>query len=120
MKTVKFWMQPIAENFFLHGFDNESEYNLFVLLAHESDDRYIIEMTNNGAKIEEARLEEINQSLLDEESDIPGTSIGIKNVNARLKYFYGNNFSMSLCNNDEAGIVVRIQILKEGNDHKHV
>jgi len=32
--TVSFWLQPLAENFFTHGFDRESMYNLLIISGH--------------------------------------------------------------------------------------
>ena len=31
IKTVKFWMQPLAENFFVHGFETDRPYNAMVI-----------------------------------------------------------------------------------------
>jgi sensor histidine kinase YesM len=69
-------------------------------------------MINNGTKIEEDKLTEINENLSSEEVSSTGNNIGIKNVYSRLKYYYGNRFKMRIYNNEEAGITVRIDILK--------
>ena len=31
VRTLSFWLQPLAENFFTHGFDRDSEFNLLIL-----------------------------------------------------------------------------------------
>jgi len=111
LETVKFWMQPLAENFFIHGYDKSSEYNLFVLNGWEEAERYVIEMTDNGSAIEPSHLEEINATLGKPSAKQEG--IGLKNVYARLRYFYGDDLEMSLRNNSESGITITIFIPKE-------
>lgn len=113
VKTVKFWMQPIAENFFMHGYDKDSSYNLFVLSAYEEDTAYHIDLMNNGTKIEEENLQALRQVMQGESNAHTGDSVGLKNVYARLRYYYGNRLQMDIKNNEEAGITIHIHILKE-------
>ena len=113
LMTVKFWMQPVAENFFIHGYDKSSEYNLFILAGWEEEDAFLIEMMNNGNKMSSDKLVELNASLM---QGTGSGSIGLRNVYTRLKFFYGDAFSMEIRNNEEAGITVSIHIKKEGID----
>lgn len=116
LKTVKFWMQPIVENFFAHGFDKSNPYNLMLILGEETDDAYILRFVDNGCSISQEALEQLNASLTlqnvvhkQEESQ----DIGLKNVYLRLRYFYGESFFMKLYNNEESGITVQVEIKKE-------
>lgn len=113
LMTVKFWMQPIAENFFVHGYDKDSAFNLFVLSAYEDERAYHIELMNNGAKMEEAQLQALQMVLQGESGEKADESIGFKNVYARLRYYYGTRLKMAVMNNEESGITVRVSILKE-------
>jgi sensor histidine kinase YesM len=111
LKTVKFWMQPICENFFVHGYDKSCEFNLLIISGKIRQDAYIIDITNNGTKIGPEELDQINKQLQEvtEESD----KIGLLNVSNRLRYFYNNQVSMIISNNTEAGVTVSIRIEKE-------
>ncbi len=115
LKTVKFWMQPLSENFFVHGYDKSSEFNLLIVSGRCNPDSYVIDITNNGGSIEPEKLREINMRLRNN-SDGRHESIGLVNVYSRLKYFYDNRVEMVVSNNPEAGITVSVCIYKEDND----
>ncbi len=112
LKTVKFWMQPLCENFFVHGYDKSCEFNLLVIRGSVQPDAYVIEITNNGQPIKLENLERINEQLkrADEESY---DKIGLLNVSNRLRYFYNNQAEMVISNNEEAGVTVTVTIKKE-------
>ncbi|GGH20861.1 sensor histidine kinase [Paenibacillus segetis] len=110
--TVKFWMQPLAENFFVHGFSASNEFNLYVVNGWEADDHYVLEFVDNGRGIHEERLNTI-RSTLSNNDDTSSKSIGLRNVNTRLHFFYGNSFSMKIENNEEAGVKISVKISKE-------
>ncbi len=115
-KTPKFWLQPLAENFFSHGFDRNSEYNILVVTGEAEGDGWRIEMIDNGCGIPEERLSEINEKMRSGE-ETPGTSIGLRNVYIRLAYYYGKKFSMEIKNNPEGGTCISIYIPnKEASD----
>lgn len=115
-KTPKFWLQPLAENFFSHGFDRNSEYNILVVTGEAEGDGWRIEMIDNGCGIPEERLSEINEKMCSGE-ETPGTSIGLRNVYIRLAYYYGKKFSMEIKNNPEGGTCISIYIPnKEASD----
>lgn len=120
METIKLWMQPLVENFFVHGFDKNSEFNLLLVTGREEKDRYVIELINNGSFIEPDKLTDINRRLTAGGEPVSGGSIGIQNVFHRLRYFYGDALSMQLMNNAQAGITVSIRIYKKKGEDKHV
>ncbi len=110
--TVKFWMQPLVENFFAHGFNKDNPYNLILILGEESDTCYTIEIVDNGKNINTDTLAELNCCLNVDTDDSTTDHIGIKNVYLRLCYYYENLIKMSIENNEQAGITVRIIINK--------
>jgi len=115
LKTVKLWLQPLCENFFVHGYDKSCEFNLLIISGKVEPDAYIIEVTNNGQKIEPENLERINNQLRTDTED-PQGSIGLANVCSRLRYFYDNHMSMTVSNNAEAGVTISVRIERE-NEH---
>jgi len=112
LSTVKFWMQPLAENFFVHGFNPGNEFNLLVVNGWETDERYVLEFVDNGKGISKERLEEVRRNLSSRD-DAPVRSIGLRNVYTRLHFFYGEGFSMEIANNEEAGVKITVMIAKE-------
>lgn len=115
-KTPKFWLQPLAENFFSHGFDRNSEYNILVVTGEAEKDGWRIEIIDNGSGIAKEKLAEINEKMRSGE-ETPGASIGLRNVYIRLSYYYGKQFSMEIKNNPEGGTCISIYIPnKEASD----
>lgn len=107
--TVNFWMQPLAENFFTHGFDRESEFNLLVVNGYLEEDGIRIDIIDNGKGIEPDKIESILKNMY-EGNDDPEADIGLRNVYMRLKYFYGEEFRMEIGNNAEGGVGIVIHI----------
>lgn len=105
--TIAFWLQPLAENFFNHGMDQESEFNLLMLEAVKKADGILVTMSDNGRGILEDRLLEIRKNMV-EGGDDPGADIGLRNVYMRLSYFYGEAFSMNIENQSAGGLKIDI------------
>lgn len=93
-KIIKFILQPVVENSILHNM-NESEMKLEINIdVKMSDEKLIISISDNGHGIEPFKLEELNNQFITSEykqCSVPGnTNIGLRNINERLKLFYGN------------------------------
>lgn len=113
LPTVKFWMQPLIENFFVHGWDSESDMNLVVLSAErsrseEGGDTLHFSIMNNGAKIQPDKLKALQAALDSGGEDRPDGSIGMMNICQRLRYFYGDTLRMRIQNNEEAGVTITV------------
>lgn len=107
--TVNFWMQPLAENFFAHGFRQENDYNLLIVNGIAKDEGAEILIMDNGSGADPARLTEIRQNMM-EGNDEAGADIGLRNVYMRLNYFYGSRFTMDVDNSAEGGFCISIFI----------
>lgn len=116
LPTVKFWMQPLAENFFVHGFNPSNGFNLLVINGCEAEEHFILEIVDNGKWIAEERLNEIRDTLY-RKDDTPVKSIGLHNVHTRLHFFYGEGYAMKIGNNEEAGVKISVIIPKEVGLH---
>ena len=106
---MNFWLQPLAENFFTHGFDRESEYNLLIVSGYQQNGGARIELIDNGRGVSARRLEEIRKNMY-EGNDEPEADIGLRNVYMRLNYFYKEGFEMDIGNNPEGGFFISIFI----------
>lgn len=112
LKTVKFWLQPLCENFFVHGYDKTCDFNLLIVRGKAEPDKYVIEVINNGKQMEPDEIETINQQLQSSTDDFRG-KIGLMNVCSRLLIFYNGRSSMHISNNPEAGITITVRIKRE-------
>ncbi|WP_339267153.1 histidine kinase [Paenibacillus sp. FSL K6-1330] len=114
--TVKFWMQPLAENFFIHGFNANHEFNLYVVNGFEAEDCYVLEFVDNGCGIPPERLRTV-RSTMSNHDEPSSNSIGLRNVYTRLHFFYGDGFSIEIANNEESGVNISVRISKEVIEH---
>lgn len=109
VETLNFWLQPLAENFFSHGYDRASEFNLLIVTGHKEGDGVRIQVVDNGRGIDPQELETVRRNMY-EGNDDPDADIGLRNVYMRLSYFYPEGFSMTIGNNEESGVGVSIFI----------
>lgn len=112
LQTVKFWMQPIVENFLEHGFSKDNQFNVILIVGEISEDYYSIRFIDNGRNISEEKLSMLNNQFSIENENISNEHVGLRNVYLRLRYFYGSGFCMRILNNDEQGVTVEVVLDK--------
>jgi two-component system sensor histidine kinase YesM len=95
-------IQPLVENA-IHSSPGEGEpYAEVSICAEARDGKVKIAVIDNGKGISEAEMERLNRSL-QEEWRLPegernpeegGTGVGLKNVNARIKLLFGEQYGL--------------------------
>ena len=121
IKIVKFILQPIVENIFEHGFAMDENENKIWIKAFKSEDNIVILVKDNGYGISEDKREEVNQTLCEKTGrisyiDDEEKSIGINNVNTRIKNYYGEEYGVKINKIDkgtEIQLLLGIERLKE-------
>lgn len=93
-KITKFTFQPIVENAIKHGLLGMDSKGVIYIHAFMSEGNIYIEIRDNGKGISEEQCNYLNSGL--ENGDLPGKSIGLKNVNERIKLFFGENFGLKI------------------------
>lgn len=89
-----FILQPLIENFLIHGFKRDSEKNEISIRVSEKNHKLLIEIEDNGMGIDPERLEELKQRLQLMEG--PSDSIGLENVHQRIRLKYGEPYGINL------------------------
>lgn len=113
IQIIKFTLQPVVENYFIHGIrlgDNDNFINIQV--TKEKTD-IIITIKDNGKGIPKEKLELINKNLIDENED--GRSIGIINVHKRLINEFGKEYGVRFEENIENGVIIKVKIKERYN-----
>ena len=106
-------VQPILENAIEHGVNFAGKGKIRIRISRE-EDRLFIEVMNNG-KLTDKDREKIAQLL--GEKDVRETrsvSLGIQNVNKRLKLLYGGDCGLTI-KSDKDGYTVSTIIVKIDN-----
>ena len=105
IEVPKFVIQPLVENYFKHGIDFTRFDNALSVKVLQEGKRVRIIIKDNGKGMTEKRLKQIEEKL--------HGSIGLQNVNERLRASFGSSYYMSLENNETGGLTVSITF-KEG------
>lgn len=112
----KLSLQPIVENAIEHGFKYMSEPGLIRIYDNPSDDQYQIILTDNGVGMAPSLVGKLNamfDSALDAADHQGVKSFGIKNVNHRLKLFFGDDYGIQVVSTDGEGTAIVIKLPKE-------
>ncbi|HBM6636552.1 TPA: sensor histidine kinase [Enterococcus faecium] len=112
IEVPKFVIQPLVENYFKHGIDFTRFDNALSVKVLQEGKRVRIIIKDNGKGMTEKRLKQIEEKLSHPKVELHG-SIGLQNVNERLRASFGSSYYMSLENNETGGLTVSIAF-KEG------
>lgn len=103
MKIPRLLIQPLIENAIYHGLERSREKGIIKLNAVLKDGEAFIEVIDNGMGIDKDELEMLNDKLsMDNDTYFRSLksnkrkSIGIENVNRRIKLFYGESYGLKI------------------------
>ncbi|WP_195987120.1 sensor histidine kinase [Clostridium sp. D53t1_180928_C8] len=103
-------LQPIVENAFVHGLEGTKEKGKITVSAFEDLGYLIVEISDNGCGISKERLEFINENLENKTVKENGhQSIGMGNINERIKIYYGDKYGMYVFS--ELGIGTKVVLI---------
>lgn len=106
---LKLTLQPIIENAIEHGLGVSGKEMVALSVEAEGDDVYII-IYDSGKGISKEKMEELREDLYAGRHYERGKSVGILNVNARLKKQYGNPYGIELNSKEGTGTTVIVKL----------
>ncbi|HHY64904.1 MAG TPA: histidine kinase, partial [Clostridiaceae bacterium] len=106
-RTLKLILQPIVENAIYHGIGPLNEKGIIRISVKSEGDNILFQVTDNGYGIKP----EILKNLLSQEStSYHSGGVGLKNVNERIKLFYGEEYGIEILSEVDVGTTVNIRI----------
>jgi len=110
----KITLQPIIENAINHGLDLMVEEGHIDVQVKQDGDDIVFRVQDNGVGMSAEQIEAIMQR-----GPKDRTGIGIKNVNDRLKIYFGKNYGLHISSEPDVGTCVEIRMpkVREG-DHE--
>ncbi len=100
-------LQPIVENAFVHGLEGTKEKGKIIVSAFEDFGYLLVEISDNGCGMSRERLEFINDNLGKTNKKENGhQSIGMGNINERIKIFYGDKYGIHVFSEVNVGTKV--------------
>lgn len=112
-KILPLLLQPIVENAFKHGLEASTSIGEIKISIYDEVGYLIIEVSDNGVGIDKERLDFINEKLESYKNN-NSKSIGISNVNERIKMFYGEEYGLYILSARDIGTKV-IMLLPSEN-----
>ena len=111
----KITLQPIIENAIYHGINGLVDDGEIVVSVTEDGDDVVFSVRDNGTGMTE---EQIKAVLSKERSDRAG--IGVKNVNDRLKIYFGEEYGITIHSVPDEGtqVLIRMPKLLEEPEHE--
>ncbi|WP_424769303.1 sensor histidine kinase [Paenibacillus sp. sgz302251] len=108
---VKLTLQPFVENIFKHGFRHMNEKGMIRLIIKRQRNRLVIKIIDNGCGMDSGTLQKLKRRLYENAPDVKKghSSIGIHNVDSRLKHCYGGKYHIFF--KSIAGIGTKILIV---------
>ncbi|MEG1638205.1 MAG: sensor histidine kinase, partial [Erysipelotrichaceae bacterium] len=101
----KITLQPIIENALYHGISRMVDEGRIVITARKIGNDILFSIADNGAGMSEEQVENI---LSKELTDSKG--IGVKNVNDRIKIYFGSEYGIMVESELDVGTTIKIRI----------
>ncbi len=103
----KITLQPIIENAINHGLDLLVDEGNIHVSVHQDGDDIVFRVEDNGVGMSEEQIQAIM-----ERGPKDRTGIGIKNVNDRLKIYFGKKYGLHITSELDVGTCVEIRMPK--------
>lgn len=103
-------LQPVVENSILHGLER-AKYTGYIDIdvQTQEDELLIIKIRDNGLGMTEEVLAELNANIQNPKRK-PNMSIGLYNINQRIKLFYGEAYGINIESQLKEGTIVTLTL----------
>ncbi|MGG0286632.1 sensor histidine kinase [Peribacillus butanolivorans] len=108
-KILKFTLQPLIENYLIHGFRKETNNNELLIKVQRIHREIEIIIKDNGRGMPIDKLLAIQTKLLEGTTTSEG-SIGLSNVHQRIQLKYGQNYGIQISSNEGEETIVEVRI----------
>lgn len=104
---LKLLLQPLVENSILHGFNNRREGGFIRITVRKQDSCLIFAVSDNGKGMD---VEDVRSRMNDPQVADSGHSYALRNIDYRLRLYYGEHASMTLYSEPNRETVVTLRI----------
>ena len=113
-EVPKLILQPLIENAIYHGIDKMRKNGIIKLTIKKEDCNICIEVMDNGKGIPKNEVEILNKKFKDNNDDYVfrenHKSIGLVNVNGRVKLFFGKEYGLEIDSEYEVCTKIKLNI----------
>ncbi len=115
-KVVKLILQPLIENAIYHGIKLKGEKGKIYVKIYGQEEKIYFRVCDNGVGVSKNKMEEIVENLKSNKSFGGKESVGIYNVDCRIKLYYGAEYGVIFQSNEGEGTNVQLTIPKRGSE----
>lgn len=108
----KLILQPIVENALFHGIEPRSYMGTIKITGRSEGGCIAIDVVDDGVGMTTDELQKLQDSLREEKEQDSEGSIGIHNVNKRLKLYFGEEYGVSIRSEQDKGTCVTLTFPK--------
>lgn len=116
--AVKLFLQPVVENAILHGIRPMGKGTLRISAVEKEGGEVLFEISDNGCGIEREDLAALRQALKGERSREEMRSVGLFNVNQRIRLLYGAQYGLRIDSVPGDGTTVTVTLPLMGEEEK--
>ncbi|QYR21167.1 sensor histidine kinase [Paenibacillus sp. sptzw28] len=115
-RIIKMSLQPIVENYIIHGIQADRTDNVISVRAAEEEGIIRIVISDNGTGIPQDKLDRILRSFHLPETGGEESSLGLRSVHERLKLMYGESCGIEVKSESLKGttVIIWFPISEEG------
>lgn len=100
-EVLKMMLQPAVENAIYYGIEPLGQNGEITIRGYSDEENTLIEIIDNGIGMDGETLEKVRQTLasdtlVDMRPEKKRNGIGLKNVNERIRLFYGNKYGIEI------------------------
>lgn len=115
LRILPLLLQPIVENAIVHGLEgNESDGCVWIKI-YTAADTLCIDISDNGDGMDAETLEKVNHKVQNYTRERNTSSIGLYNINRRIKLNYGEQYGLSMFSTSGEGtrVCVILPVLED-------
>lgn len=120
-KILRFILQPIVENAIIHGLSPCSNNGTLEISIYREEDFLCVKVEDDGIGMPQDKVDELNEYINSPKppnGDNRTKSIGVRNVNQRIKLSCGEKYGVTITSMPECGscFVIKLPYLHKGED----
>lgn len=108
LRMLPLLLQPIVENAIVHGLEGNENRGYVWIAIYVRDGKLCIDISDNGGGMDEETLEKVNRKVQNYTRERHTSSIGLYNINRRIKLNYGEEYGLQIYSTPGEGTKVSV------------
>ena len=109
LSSLKLMLQPLVENAIYHGMEFMDGDGLIKIRAWREADELYLSVTDNGLGMTEDKVSLVLAGKSNSGNE-RGSGIGVKNVNERIKLYFGEDYGLKIDSEPDVGTTIIIHL----------